>query len=161
MHAPDSAATGGTPLNWDLYRKAVVDIEFGERTVRVEPRPRGTVEGVFPVPDGDAVVHVITAWNPFGRTVPDDDNSLAHRRLLDEVRRLGLTWWPAVGGSVDGTHQEVSVAVVGLRDADALEVGRRFGQDAIFAWSSGAWRVLACGTDAADVRGWAATARPA
>ncbi|MFD0211406.1 hypothetical protein ACFVH9_20400 [Streptomyces hirsutus] len=73
MHAPDAA---GTPLNWDLYRAAVVDIRFGDRAVRVEPRPRGTAEGFFPVPaaGSSATVHVITAWNPRGRTASDDAN---------------------------------------------------------------------------------------
>ncbi|MFD7700551.1 DUF3293 domain-containing protein [Streptomyces caelestis] len=150
----------GTPRNWELYRTAVVDIRFGERTVRIAPRPRGTAGGFFPASDGSgATVHVITAWNPLGRTAPDDANARAQRLLLDEVRRRGLTSWPAVGGDVSGTHREESVAVVGLGDAAARDLGRRFGQDAVFAWTPGAWRVLACGTDAVSVSGWAASVR--
>ena len=148
----------GTPRNWDLYRAAVVDIRFPETTVRVEPRPRGTTAGLFPVPDGDGI-HVITAWNPWGRTVPDDLNERAQRLLLAEVRRRGLTSWPAVGGDAGGTHQEESVAVLGLGDDEARSLGRRFGQDAVFAWTPGAWRVLACGSDLVAVGGWAASGR--
>lgn len=159
MHTPADAA--GTPLNWDLYRTAVVDIRFGDRTVRVEPRPPGTAEGFFPVPDGDAAVHVITAHNPRGRTASDDANARAQCLLLDEVRRRGLTWWSAEGGDAGGTHREESVAVVGLDDAAARDLGRHFGQDAVFAWTPGAWRVLACETDAVAVSGWAATAQSA
>ncbi|CAL9554238.1 hypothetical protein SUDANB176_04511 [Streptomyces sp. enrichment culture] len=157
MHTIGAPAT---PRNWDLYRTAVVDIRFGERAVRVEPRPRGTAEGFFPVADGSgATVHVITAWNPRGRTASDDANARAHRVLLDEVRHRGLTSWPAVGGDVSGTHREESVAVVGLSDAAARDLGRRFGQDAVFAWTPDAWRVLACESGAVAVSGWAASGR--
>ncbi|MEF9905826.1 DUF3293 domain-containing protein [Streptomyces sp. P9-A2] len=158
MHAPDAA---GTPLNWDLYRAAVVDIRFEDRAVRVEPRPRGTAEGFFPVPADSATVHVITAWNPRGRTASDDANAHAQRLLLDEVRHRGLTWWPAEGGDACGTHREESVAVVGLSDAAARDLGRRFRQDAVFAWTPGAWRVLACDTAAVAVSGWTASAQSA
>ncbi|MFF7856098.1 DUF3293 domain-containing protein [Streptomyces sp. NPDC007904] len=96
---------------------------------------------------------MITAWNPRGRTASDDVNALAQHGLLDEIRRRGLTWWPAVGGDVRGTHREESVAVVGLSDAAARDLGRRFGQDAVFAWTSDAWRVLACASGAAAVSG--------
>ncbi|MFI8857503.1 DUF3293 domain-containing protein [Streptomyces prasinus] len=157
MHAPDAA---GTPLNWDLYRAAVVDIRFGDRAVRVSPRPRGTVGGFFPVPaGGGATVHVITAWNPRGRTASNDANARAQHLLLNEVRLRGLTWWPAEGGDACGTHREESVAVVGLSDTAARDLGRRFGQDAVFAWTPDAWRVLACDTGAVAVSGWAASGR--
>ncbi|MFF9452541.1 DUF3293 domain-containing protein [Streptomyces flaveolus] len=150
----------GTPRNWELYRTAVVDVRFGERTVRIAPRPRGTAEGFFPVPDDrGAAVHVITAWNPRGRTASDDANACAHRVLLDEVRHRGLTSWPAVGGDPSGTHQEESVAVTGLSDTAARALGRHFGQDAVFAWTPRAWRVLACENGAVAVSGWAASVR--
>ncbi|MGW2821668.1 DUF3293 domain-containing protein [Streptomyces sp. NPDC001443] len=156
MHAIDASAT---PSNWDLYRTAVVDIRFQDRIVRVEPRPPGTAEGSFPGPAEGATVHVITAWNPYGRTAPSDANTRAHCLLLAEIRRRGLTWWPAEGGDVRGTHREESVGVVGLSDTAARALGRRFGQDAIFAWTPGAWRVLACDSDAASVISWAASER--
>lgn len=149
--------TAATPLNWDHYRSAVVDIHFADRTVHVEPRPQGTADGSFPEPVGGATVHVIIAWNPFGRTASADANARAHRLLLDEVRSRGLTWWPAVGGDASGTHREESVAVAGLSDSAARELGGRFDQDAVFAWSPGAWRVLACDSEAESVNGWAAS----
>ncbi|GAB2778591.1 hypothetical protein GCM10027073_08970 [Streptomyces chlorus] len=156
MHAPDAA---GAPLNWDLYRAAVLVIRFEDRAVRVEPRPRGTAEGFFPEPADGATVHVITAWNPRGRTAPADTNNRAQGLLLDEIRRRGLTWWPAEGGDACGTHREESIAVVGLSDAAARDLGRGFDQDAVFAWTPDAWHVLACDTDAAAVSGWAASAQ--
>jgi hypothetical protein len=76
--------------------------------------------------------------------------------LVNEIRSRALTWWCAEGGDACGTHREESVAVVGLSDAAARELGRRFGQDAIFAWTPDAWRVLACDSEASAVSGWVA-----
>ncbi|WP_317446370.1 DUF3293 domain-containing protein [Streptomyces collinus] len=99
---------------------------------------------------------MITAWNPRGRTASADDNARAQGLLVNEVRSRNLMWWSAEGGDACGTHREESVAVAGLTDAAARELGRRFGQDAIFAWTPDAWRVLACDSEAAAVSGWAA-----
>ncbi|MFD5656082.1 DUF3293 domain-containing protein [Streptomyces hirsutus] len=156
MHATDASST---PRNWELYRNAVVDIHFQDRTVRVEPRSPGTAEGFFPEPAGNAALHVITAWNPYGRTVSAERNARAQGLLLDELDRQRLTWWPAAGGDACGTHVEESVAVAGLSDDAARELGRRFGQDAVFTWTPDAWCVSACDSDLAAVSGWAAFAR--
>ncbi|OIJ67458.1 DUF3293 domain-containing protein [Streptomyces mangrovisoli] len=153
MHTFDASAA---PRNWDLYLAAVVDIRFEDRVVHVEPRSPGVAEGPFPGPAQGATVHVITAWNPLGRTASFAANARAHRLLLAEVRSLGPTWWPAEGRDKQGMHREESVAVVGLDDAAALGLGRRFGQDAIFAWTPDAWRLLTCDGGVTAARGWAA-----
>ncbi|MFF7971672.1 DUF3293 domain-containing protein [Streptomyces sp. NPDC007905] len=156
MHAIGAAVI---PRNWEHYRTAVVDIRFPDRTVHIAPRPSDTAEGSFPEVAGGATVHVITAWNPLGCTASADANARAQSLLLDEVHRRGLSWWSAVGGDVCGRHSEESVAVVGLSDTAARDLGRRFGQDAIFAWTPDAWRILACDSDAATVSGWSASGK--
>lgn len=156
MHAIDAS---GAPQNWELYRHAVVDIHFPDRTVRVEPRSPGTVVGSFPEQADGTALHVITAWNPRGRTASAEYNASAQGLLLDELDRQRLTWWPAAGGDARGTHIEESVAVVGMSEGAARELGRRFGQDAIFTWTPSAWRVSACAGNTAAVSGWAAFTR--
>ncbi|MBV2354194.1 DUF3293 domain-containing protein [Streptomyces sp. J2-1] len=118
-----------------------------------------TAEGSFPELAGSATLHVITAWNPRGRTASAEFNARAQGLLLDELDRRPLTWWPAAGGDAYGTHVEESVAVVGISDGAARELGRRFGQDAIFVWTPDAWRVSACDSDTSAVSGWAVFAR--
>ncbi|OSP23771.1 DUF3293 domain-containing protein [Streptomyces sp. PU_AKi4] len=143
-----------TPPNWELYRRTVVDIRFPDRTVRIKPRPRGTAEGPFPElpgPAGTVALHVVTAYDPHGRPALTEDNARAQARLLDELGRRGLAWWPATGSDVHGTHIEQSVAVAGLSDSAARELGRRFGQDAVFAWTPGTWRLLSCDGGATDI----------
>ncbi|MEU6810512.1 DUF3293 domain-containing protein [Streptomyces sp. NPDC046831] len=127
-----------TPPNWERYRRTVVEIRFPDHTVRVEPRPRGTVGGLFPaLPEyaGIAALHVVTACDPHGRPALAEDNARAQVQLVDELDRRGLAWWPAAGGDAHGTHIEQSIAVAGLSDSAARELGRRFGQDAVFAWT--------------------------
>ncbi|MER5379015.1 DUF3293 domain-containing protein [Streptomyces sp. NPDC002688] len=123
------------------------------------PRSPGTADGSFPEQAGDAALHAITAWNPRGRTSCAEYNAQAHGLLLDELDRRRLTWWPAAGGDVSGTHVEESVAVIGMSEDAARELGRHFGQDAIFTWTPEAWRVSACDGDTAAVSGWAASVR--
>ncbi|MGV9342620.1 DUF3293 domain-containing protein [Streptomyces sp. NPDC003688] len=145
---------------WTAYRQAVADIRFGERRVtRVAPLAVGVTEGPYPEPSG-RTIHVITACNPRGRVVAPEDNTRAHASLLAELGRSGHTWWPATGGSPCGTHTEESVAVTGLTDAAARVLGRRFGQDAVFAWGPEAWRLLACFEEWSETAGWRTTSVP-
>ena len=67
----------------------------------------------------------------------------------------GLTWYPAEGGDLDAQHDpEPSIAVQGLTDRQARELGQQFGQVAVFAWSGRRWSVLACATPRRSDLGW-------
>jgi hypothetical protein len=152
--------TLGEPEQWANYQQAVVDIQLADRTLRVTPDPQGTTTGSFPEPSG-RTIHVVTGFNPGGRTVLTEDNDRAQAVLLDEIGSRALAWWLAAGGDTHGVHIEKSVAVVGLSDAAASELGRRFGQDAVFAWTPDSWRLLSCTGDDSVVSGWrTATWRP-
>lgn len=153
--------TAGIPITrtpqWGLYQRAVVDVELPAGPVRISPAPPGVAVGRFPVPHGETV-HVVTAHNPRGARASRRHNHRAHQELLGLLRRRGLSWWPAVGGDPEGRHTEASAAVVGLSDDEARALGREFGQDAVFAWSAPAWRLLACfGAEEALTLGWRAT----
>lgn len=148
MHAPDSA---GTPLDGDLYRTAVVGIRFGDRAVRVEPRPRGTAEGFFPVPGGDTVIHAITAHNPRGRTAPADADARAQRLPLDEIRRRGLTWWPAEEGGPSGARPRLYLPFTSERSRWTVSCQERKSSADISTAlppleviSTGSWSSLTC-----------------
>jgi Protein of unknown function (DUF3293) len=120
----------------------------------------GLVGTVVPSDDGNGhahpplgPLHVITAIQP--DSDPESSDSAARVRVLDgELRAAGLTAVPAVGSSVDGSHQEVSRAVFGLEDDAACALGRRFGQVAVFAWRGPRWSLLACASDRLVHRSW-------
>ncbi|MFJ3714240.1 DUF3293 domain-containing protein [Streptomyces sp. NPDC090057] len=149
MQGIDAATTSS---NGALYRRTVVDIRVPDRTVRVEPRPQGMAEGPFPEllgPVGTAALHVVTGCDLHGRPTLAEDNARAQARLLDELERQGLA--PAAGGDAHGTHNEQSVAIAGRSDSAAREPGRCLGQDAVFAWTPGAWSLLPCDGGATDI----------
>lgn len=56
-------------------------------------------------------------------------------------------WFPAVGGDPSWTNTEESVIVPGLGPADARDLGRDLGQDAVFVWDADGWSVHSCTHD--------------
>ena len=135
---------------WAGYRTAVVRIETPEVVV-VEPRPAGEVDGRFPFAPG-TVVHVITAYDSDDLAAPA--NRERDARLKAAIEELGASWLPTRGSDRDGAHVEPGVAALGLGDARAIELGRRFDQDAIYRWTAAAWELVDCATGDAEAFGW-------
>lgn len=82
--------------------------------------------------EGVACAAYITADNPGSRTVPDWENRPARQRLKARLRAGGWRWLPGLGVDPDGDHPgEHSLLVLGITTADAIAIGREFGQDAI------------------------------
>lgn len=77
------------------------------------------------------VIHVITAWNP-GFTATAAENEAANIRLLAELDDRGIVHCPATGADPDGSWSEDGFAVTGLTRAEAIELGQRHGQLAIY-----------------------------
>jgi len=162
LQAPQEGGSGDLPINlgsWANYAQAVVDIRLPGGTLRIVPQPAGTVEGPF-LDDYRSVVHIITAANPENSHLSDDANRRRNADLVAELNRIGIRWWPAWGGSNDGSHGEISAAVAGLSEAVAIDLGRRFQQDAIFAWSHAEWTTVGCADDYRRAVGWRSTMTP-
>jgi hypothetical protein len=129
------------------HAQVVVDLPDGGR-LRVRPAPR---PGAFP---WDATVHVLTAYDPGPARLGTAENRRRQGSLEAELAALGLAVIPAVASAGDGTHAEVSAVVVGWDDEAALELARRYGQDAIFRWTPDAWAVVPCDRGPAWRSGW-------
>ncbi len=93
---------------------------------------------------GSRVVHVITGWNPGGRTQSVRRNEAADRRLHQELVDRGLEPVRARGSDPRSAHYEDSWAVVGLTDDLARAIGNRFGQVAVFRLADGVQTVVGC-----------------
>jgi Protein of unknown function (DUF3293) len=132
---------------WDAYVEAVVRIETPDGVRWLKPDSIFRTEGRYPDPDGRPI-YVLTAHNPEGRLASHAANAAAQARLESELRRRGLTWWPADGGDPAWTHVEASVALIGVAEADAIALGAQFRQDAIFVFS-----ISNRGSSAAPTRG--------
>jgi len=92
----------------------------------------------------EAALHVITAFNPFSERRPPEANQAANRELERILVQGGRTHRPAVNRAPDGDWEEPGFAVEGLSREEARELGRRFGQHAVFEIQGNQLRVVAC-----------------
>jgi hypothetical protein len=147
------------PSGWDAYEDAVLRIEAPGGATWVRCMPILQTAGEYPDPEG-RTIYVITAHNSGGRLAPDAENAAAQARLVRELGRRGLTWWPAAGGDPTWSHVEASVAVVGIQAADAVALGAQFGQEAIFALTPRYRQVLGCTGMRVASTGWSVEPEP-
>jgi len=133
-HAELSAQAGVDEL-WQAYCTTWVRISLPEGSVQI--RPSALPRDASP-PAGE--LHVITACDPAScGDRRDDDKRLA---LLRRTLRCHVCF-PAEGSDPGGEHTEPSLAVSGLSDRDAQELGALFGQVTVFSWRGPHWSVLA------------------
>lgn len=78
----------------------------------------------------------ITACNPYGQIVSDRLNARQQQALVEEISRRGLAAIPGIGVHPTGDWRgEASFFVPGLDRDAAIEVGRRFEQNALI-WAA-------------------------
>ena len=142
---------------WASYaRTVVVIVRPGTSNLVVEGALAGE-RGVWPWPSEDPV-HVLTAWDPGDVRRSEADNRMQQAALEAELRQLGPEeLWDAVGVDPLSGHREEGLAVRGLQLDAVLELGGRYGQDAVFEWTPTAWAVVACGGGRRVDFGWTAT----
>lgn len=80
----------------------------------------------------DRTVWIVTAHNPGGTRLRDADNASRNEELRAELIRRSIAHCDAVGRDVADTWREASFALAGCGRAVALELARRWEQDAIF-----------------------------
>jgi len=138
---------------WASYSRTVVEIVgSGVGDLVVRSAPPGEV-GEWPWPSPDPV-HILTAWDPGGERPSEADNRRREADLEADLRPLAGGIWVAEGFDPVSGHREEGVAVRGIREADALALGARYGQDAIFAWTPREWTIVACDAGRRVVSGW-------
>jgi hypothetical protein len=72
--------------------------------------------------------------------VNDSNNEL----LRADIGAIGLEVFEALGSDPNSSHAEKSWAVVGLSDAVAIELGKKYGQVAVFRITPATQSVLGC-----------------
>jgi len=74
----------------------------------------------------------ITAWNPGSRRRTDLENDRQHGELLQLLQSREMMYFEGYGRDLTGQWApERSALVLGMPEAEACELGRRFGQAAI------------------------------
>lgn len=72
----------------------------------------------------------ITAWNPFSKALPDEENSRRHRELIQLVKEYPN--WEGEGVGTDPVWQpEKSLLILGIPKKEAIAIGIQFEQNAI------------------------------
>ena len=121
---------------WDTYADTVI-IRSKPESVLVGP---DALKG-WPFPEP---CHVITAWNPDSVPTSGEKNDAANDQLEATIIRRGGTVEPVVGRSSDNTWSEDSFLVVGVSREQAVDIGRSFGQLAIFELDRHSVHVVRC-----------------
>jgi hypothetical protein len=138
---------------WAAYRDAVIRLETPGGVAWVAPAPVTLTRGTYPDPEG-RVICVITAHNPGGQAVSEEENAREQERLERELTRRGWTWWRAAGGDPSWEHVEASAAVVGVEESEVVTLGAEFGQDAIFVLTPADRRIVGCTDKRVTATGW-------
>jgi hypothetical protein len=136
---------------WAAYADTIVQIvrpaEGDFVTVRGAPPGEARDEsGCWPWPSEDAVP-VLTAWDPGDERPGRAVNRRLGADLESEVRRRATRVLHAVGVDPSSAHREEGVAAPGLAVDDAVALGARYRQDAIFVWTPDAWSIVSCRDD--------------
>lgn len=138
---------------WDAYLSAEIRIDLPHGAIRVFPAPAMQASGQFPDPAGRPVT-VLTAHNPGGVVAAPAANARAQALLESELASRGRAWWPAAGADPSWSHVEDGVAIPGISEAEALELGAAFGQEAVFVLTPASRRLIDCVTGRRSVTGW-------
>ena len=89
-------------------------------------------------------IHVITAWNPGDERPSSEVNDTQNNQLLADISAMGIEALEALGSDPNSTHAEKSWAVIGLTDKAAIELGKKYGQVAVFRITESQQSVLGC-----------------
>lgn len=88
--------------------------------------------------------HVITAWNPRSKKVTHKENYRANNELLKLLVELKESCLPCVGTNYDNSWVELGFAIEGLSDDDAIAIGLKFNQWAVFRIVYGQKSIIDC-----------------
>jgi hypothetical protein len=140
---------------WEAYARTVVEVVLPGGAVLIRTATAGIV-GQWPFPSPEAVF-ILTAWDPGAERPSTEENRMRQSALVEDLRRWSDTMWPALGVDPLSAHREEGVAVSGLSAADAVALGARYRQDAIFVWTPEEWEILACAGGRRLASGWSLT----
>lgn len=102
-----------------------------------------------------AAFGVITAYNPCGKTLSQEENELATKTLRNALEAESLACFSVIGGSSDFAHSEPGFGVIFSSVQRAVEWGVRFRQEAVFWVEKGKVSLIPCdGSAATDLGSW-------
>lgn len=109
-----------------------------------------------------AAFGIVTACNPRGQTISDEENLQATVALRDALTTEKHFFFPVTGGSPDFTHAEPGFGVLFQSIEEAASWGKRFQQEAVFWVKEGSVLLVSCdGSAPVELGEWNTLAEPA
>ena len=109
-----------------------------------------------------AAFGVVTACNPNGHNVANEENHQATETLRCALTAEKHFYFPVTGGSPDFSHAEPGFGVLFKSPEEAVSWGRRYRQEAVFWIKEGRVQLVPCdGTASVELGSWQTLAEPA
>ncbi len=139
---------------WAPYARTVVEIVRPAEgdLVTVGGAPAGEI-GRWPWPTAEPVP-ILTAWDPGSERPGVEVNRRLGAELESALRPQARRLLDAVGFDPDAGHREEGIAAFGLSVDDAVALGARYRQDAIFVWAPDVWSIVSCRGERRVDLGW-------
>ena len=99
-------------------------------------------------------MHILTAWDPGDERPGAEENRTRQAALEADLHEVTDALWFTVGVDPVSGHREEGVAACGVSEAEALALGARYRQEAIFVWTPDEWAIVACDGSRRVVAGW-------
>lgn len=102
-----------------------------------------------------AAFGIVTACNPDGRTVTDEENHQATESLRSALTADGHFFFAVTGGSPDFSHAEPGFGVIFRSPEEAVSWGKRYQQEAVFWVHEGRIQLVPCdGSATLELGAW-------
>lgn len=89
-------------------------------------------------------LHIVTAWDPGDLRLSREVNQSRNIELRADIEAMGSSVLSALGSDPNSEHSEESWAVFGLTDEQAIALGAKFDQVAVFQITGSRQTVLGC-----------------
>ncbi|MGI8422817.1 MAG: DUF3293 domain-containing protein [Chloroflexota bacterium] len=134
---------------WSAYDNTVFRATVEGNDIQIRPGTNDPALDRVLEARGVSTWAYITAWNPGSHELSRQENDVRHERLKNDVVSFGLESFEGMGEPDDPKWQpERSLLVLGLHEREALNIGRRYGQNAIVVGETGRdAKLLRCDTD--------------
>ena len=95
-------------------------------------------------------MHVLTGWNPQGAALDESSQENINIAIGEDILRHGARFVHGAGSSLTGDHSEPSLIAWGLTRDEAIEMGAKANQDAVFELDDDTVYLISCIDETVD-----------
>ncbi len=106
-----------------VTEKPALSIKIGENNMPMN---------VFLFDNNSFVWAFVSASNPYSSILPEDENALRHKDLMEEVKAMKFRYCEGIGIPSDESWKaEKSLLILDITKKEAIELGKKYNQNAI------------------------------